>query len=73
MQPVSEQLDTNEAAPYLRVKPDTLRNARHIGKLAGVTAPKYRKIGSRVFYERAALDEWLAQFHEQTCTTGDAA
>ncbi len=69
MQPISEQYDTNTAAPYLGVKPDTLRNARHIGKLAGVTAPRYRKIGNRVFYERAALDEWLAQFVEQTCTS----
>ncbi len=69
-----QQYDTSSAAHYLGyTSPDTLRNARHTGKLAGVTAPRYRKIGSRVFYERAALDEWLAQFAEQTCTTGNAA
>ncbi len=72
MQPISEQYDNGQAAPYLRVQPDTLRNSRHTGKLAGVTAPRYRKIGNRVFYERAALDEWLSQFEEQTCTS-DAA
>ena len=61
-----EQYDTNKAAEYIGYKsPDTLRNARHTGKLAGVTAPRYRKIGNRVFYERAALDEWLAQFVER--------
>lgn len=64
---------TPAAAKYLGYEsPDTLRNARHIGKLAGVTAPRYRKIGNRVFYERAALDEWLKQFPERTCTTGTA-
>ena len=69
-----EQYGTAAAAEYLGYEsPDTLRNARHIGKLAGVTAPRYRKIGNRVFYERAALDEWLSQFQEQTCTTGAAA
>ena len=73
MQPINEQFDTSQAAPYLGVKPDTLRNARHTGRLAGVTAPRYRKIGSRVFYERAALDEWLSQFSEQTCTADRAA
>ncbi|MFV8819685.1 helix-turn-helix domain-containing protein [Haliea sp. E17] len=73
MQPINEQYDTKTAAPYIGVQPDTLRNARHTGKLAGVTAPRYRKIGSRVFYERAALDEWLAQFKEQTCTADNAA
>lgn len=73
MQPISEQFDNSEAASHLRVRPDTLRNARHTGKLAGVTAPRYRKIGNRVFYERAALDEWLAQFVEQVNTAGDAA
>lgn len=73
MQPINEQYDTNEAAPYLGVKPDTLRNSRSTGRLAGVTPPKYKKIGGKVYYSRAALDEWLSQFPEQTCTTGAAA
>ncbi len=72
MQSISEQFDTNEAAAYLRFKPATLRNARHTGRLAGVTAPPYKKLGSTVRYERQALDEWFAQFKEQT-NTGAAA
>ncbi len=69
-----ELYDSCEAAEYLGYKsPDTLRNARHTGKLAGVTAPRYRKIGNRVVYSRDALDEWLGQFVEQTNTAGDAA
>jgi|GEM_PF-2476665 len=70
MQPLSEQYDTNDAAPILRVEPDTLRNSRHTGRLAGVTAPRHRKIGNRVFYERETLDKWLEQFEERTCATG---
>jgi len=73
MQPISEQFDTAQAAPYLGVKPDTLRNARHTGKLAGVRAPGYRKIGARIYYSRTTLDEWLSQFEERTCTSGKAA
>jgi len=41
------------------------------GMLASVAAPKYRKIGRRVFYEVSTLDQWLKQFGEQANTAQD--
>jgi len=67
-----ELFDTKESAKYLGLAPPTLRNARHSGKLAGVDAPVYRKIGTAVRYERAALDRWLSQFPERTSTRANA-
>ncbi len=69
MQSIAELCSTNEAAKYLGFKSPTLRNARHSGKLAGVDAPPYRKMGSVVRYDKAALDRWLSQFAEQTRTS----
>ena len=59
-------LNTNEAAQYLGLQPSTLRNARSLGKLAGTSAPPYKKLGAIVRYEKSALDEWLDQFKNQT-------
>ncbi len=64
---------TKEAAQFLGFKPSTLRNSRYIGRLAGVKAPAYKKIGSVCRYDRMVLDNWLAQFKEQTCTSGTEA
>lgn len=72
MQTKPELFSTNEAAQYLGFKSPTLRNARHSGRLAGVDAPPYRKMGSAVRYDRAALDRWLSQFAEQTSTAQSA-
>lgn len=68
-----ELYTTREAAQHLGLSPITLRNARHTGRLAGVAPPRYRKMGKSVRYDRAALDEWLAQFAEQTQTKEAAA
>jgi hypothetical protein len=42
-----------EAAEYLGFRATTLRNARHTGKLAGVQAPGYLKLGCSVRYEKS--------------------
>ena len=65
----TQLLTTKEAAQYLGFQATTLRNARYTGKLAGVKPPSYRKLGTVARYDRAALDDWLNQFKEQTCTS----
>ncbi|WP_052480850.1 helix-turn-helix domain-containing protein [Gilvimarinus agarilyticus] len=66
-------LTNTEAADYLRLSPRTLNNSRYTGLLAGVKAPPYRKMGKAVRYEQSALDNWKAQFTEQTSTSESAA
>jgi len=61
--------DTKQAANYLGFSDRTLSNSRSSGLLGGVKAPKYRKLGKSIRYERASLDAWLAQFQEQTSTS----
>ena len=48
----------------------TLRVSRCTGQLAGVTAPLHLKIGSKVFYLREDLEDWMAQFKKRR-HTGD--
>ena len=64
----TQLLNTKEAAQYLGFQATTLRNARYTGRLAGVEPPAFRKIGVVARYDRAALDDWLDQFQEQTST-----
>lgn len=47
-------LTTDEVAEQIRVKSETLRYWRHVGK-----GPKGTRRGSRVFYEAAELARWL--------------
>jgi hypothetical protein len=47
-------LSTPEAAAVLRVKPQSLRVMRIRG-----TSPRFVRVGNRVFYEAAALAEYL--------------
>ncbi len=48
--------------------PQTLRISRCTGKLMGVAAPEYIKIGRSVRYKRETLEKWLSQFEEQATT-----
>jgi len=48
-----------EAASYLIIKENTLRRSRVTGKLFGIAAPSYFKIGKAVRYEKLALELWL--------------
>ena len=61
-------MDTHEAAFYLGFAEYTLRRSRTTGKLGGVDPPKYRKLGSKILYQKDWLDDWLAQFEPQTNT-----
>jgi excisionase family DNA binding protein len=54
--------DTATAAAQLGVKAKTLENWRSAG-----TGPAYFKVGSRVLYDQADLDSWLAA-RRQTST-----
>lgn len=65
--------DSQRAADYLTCSEQTLRVSRHTGRLFGVSAPPYRKMGRAVRYDRARLDNWLSQFEEQNNTAGGAA
>jgi len=59
-----EELNNVEAAEYLGFTPATLAASRYTRKLSGVLPPKHFKRG-HIFYKKATLDTWLAQFEEQ--------
>lgn len=48
-------ITTAELAAYLRMPPETVRYWRHIGK-----GPRSFKIGRRVLYDRAEVEQWIA-------------
>jgi hypothetical protein len=64
------RLDTHESASHINLASNTLRGSRVSGILCGVPAPTYRKIGRKVVYDRAILDQWLDQFANQPNTAG---
>ena len=64
----SQNLDSQQCAKYMNLSYGTLRNARVSGSLCGVGAPKYKKLGRKVVYEKAVIDDWLAQFENQSNT-----
>ncbi|MDC1101382.1 hypothetical protein OAS69_01260 [Pseudomonadales bacterium] len=61
-------LDNDEAAFYCKVKPNTMKNSRYTGKLGGVDAPAFVKIGRSISYRLDTLCTWRNQFTERTCT-----
>ena len=61
--------DTATSGAFLGFQPTTMRNARNKGKLAGVKAPAFMKMGSSVRYRGKTLKDWRAQFVEQTKTS----
>lgn len=58
----SKRMKSTEAAAYLGYADATMRDSRVTGKLCGVDAPLYQRIGSRVFYDQDQLDAWMQQF-----------
>lgn len=54
--PKGDLLTTSEAARYLRVSPITLEKWRR--RLEGY-GPAFVRMGSKVFYRRATLDEFI--------------
>lgn len=63
-----QRLNEAQAAQYLGFSQSTLRKSRTTGELGGVDAPKYLKMGWRVFYPLAELDIWLSQFSPVSST-----
>ncbi len=53
------ELRSSQAAEYLKYADNTMRKSRVTGILGGRSAPKYRKIGGRIFYQKGELDAWL--------------
>jgi len=55
-------LTSVEAAKYLSYSEQTLRMSRSTGKLSGVKAPKFIKLGVKsVRYTQEDLDNWIAE------------
>lgn len=56
-------MDSNSAAAYLQLSPNTLAVWRSTGR----NGPRYKKCGSRVRYAVSDLDKWLSdQTYEHT-------
>lgn len=60
--------DDPKAAAFLGTTPANLRQARHTGKLWGVDAPEYVKVGRTVRYRMGTLAEWIAKLPTQSNT-----
>ncbi|NRR04565.1 helix-turn-helix domain-containing protein [Brevibacillus sp. RS1.1] len=56
-----ERLTVKEAAVYIRISEYTLREAVRKKQI-----PHYR-IGSRILFRKAALDEWIEQQEKANC------
>lgn len=59
----TQYLTTTEVAELCRTSPDTVRYWRHTGK-----GPRSFKVGRRVLYQRADVDQWLAQLRDEEST-----
>ena len=65
---MKERLTNNESADFIGCSPNTLKMSRSTGKLFGVNAPSYIKLGRAVRYKVETLEEWLSQFDEISST-----
>ncbi len=52
---ITQRLSNDAAAEYVGLAPQTLNRWRGEGR-----GPRFMKLGSRVVYDQADLDEWLA-------------
>lgn len=57
-----EYLDNEDAARFLSVSPERLRQSRVLGSLCGVPCPPWLKLGSRVRYRVADLRQWMETY-----------
>ena len=65
---MKQKFNTQEAAAYLGVRPNTLEVWRSKNK-----GPRYYKLGSRVIYDRDDLDAFLASRSIDTMESGGQA
>ena len=59
---------TKSSAKFLDCAEQTLKQSRVTGKLFGVPAPKFIKLGNSVRYKRETLQAWCDQFTEVSNT-----
>ncbi len=57
---MADVLTTEQAAAYLQVPVETMRQWRFKG-----TGPPHAKVGRHVRYRQAALDRWLEELEQQ--------
>ena len=50
-------LTTDECAAYVKLKPQTIREYVHQGKIP------YYKVGNRLRFNRTEIDKWFEQYH----------
>lgn len=62
-------LTNREASQIFGVSPATLKLSRHTGKLGGVKAPRFYKLGRNVRYKTTDVFAWLNQFTSYTSTS----
>ena len=55
----------SEVSEELRIPVNTLAWWRHVGR-----GPKWFRVGRRVLYKRADLDQWIAEQYETTSVGG---
>lgn len=60
--------DDFKAAAFLDTTAGNMRQARHTGKLWGVDAPEYVKVGRTVRYRMGTLAKWIEQLPTQANT-----
>ena len=62
----SPNATTQQAAEFLSLSAQSLKQSRVSGELCGVQAPKFLKMGRTVRYKKETLIQWLEQFDEQS-------
>lgn len=50
---------SKETAEYLSIPEGTLRTSRSSGLLYSTPAPKFKKLGKKIFYLKTDLDAWI--------------
>jgi len=61
---LSNFYSTKETANFIGCAPNSLKQSRVSGRLFGVKAPAYIKLGRSVRYKRKTIEEWCDQFSE---------
>jgi predicted DNA-binding transcriptional regulator AlpA len=58
---MTEQLTSIEVADLLKLHPMTVNASRRTGVLLGREAPKFKKIGKTVRYNKSDIEAWLGE------------
>ncbi len=58
---MTEQLTSIEVASMLKLHPMTVNASRRTGRLLGRDAPKFKKIGKTVRYNKSDIEAWLEE------------